>query len=157
MSGRFSNNFVEDWEDASFEVSIKLTKWLGRISRLKEKVNARTDARTTDNSPWHKLDWLSASGAKNSLPRKTLKDESVLIKRLENNVTKGVIAHEEYHHVVFLGFKILISVWPSDGPVTREPTDGIFRRDEVEISIHTQTVLTHISLLFIVTLLTLLF
>ena len=39
------------WEDASHGVSTKLAKWLGRRSRLKEKVNART----TDNSPWHKL------------------------------------------------------------------------------------------------------
>ena len=38
-------------EDASYDVSIKLTKWLGRISCLKENVNTRTDARTTDNSP----------------------------------------------------------------------------------------------------------
>ena len=30
------------WEDASYEVSTKLAKWLGRRSRLKEKVNART-------------------------------------------------------------------------------------------------------------------
>ena len=49
------------WEDASHEVSTKLAKWLGRRSRLKEKVNAHTHARTTDNSPWHKL----ASAAKN--------------------------------------------------------------------------------------------
>ena len=28
------------WEDASYEVSTKLAKWLGRRSCLKEKVNA---------------------------------------------------------------------------------------------------------------------
>ena len=51
------------WEDASYEISSELAKWLGRRSRLKQNVNGRT----TDNSPWHKVDWLSASGAKNIL------------------------------------------------------------------------------------------
>ena len=35
------------WEDAAYEVLTKLAKWLGRISCLKEKINARTDARRT--------------------------------------------------------------------------------------------------------------
>ena len=49
------------WEDASYEVSSQLAKWLGKRSHFKQKV----DACTTDNSPWYKLDWFWASGAKN--------------------------------------------------------------------------------------------
>jgi len=36
------------WEDASYKVSTKLAKWLGRRSRLKKKLtHGRTDARRT--------------------------------------------------------------------------------------------------------------
>ena len=36
-----------------------------REKKLFKGKSLRTHAPTTDNSPWHKLDWLSASGAKN--------------------------------------------------------------------------------------------